>query len=321
MVQLFVALLMAAALLPAQTQAPRLIDCHVHHNGDTAFLEKLIARLDREDGLAFLLVRPADLNAAKPVIAAHPNRLIGFGDIRLDTPDVLAQIDRFHAAGFRGLGEITSPMYPYDDRRYWPIYARAESHGMILLFHTGIVNRTDPQKPSDISSDRMRPATLDLIARRFPKLTIIGAHLGNPDYAWAAEIARWNPNLYFDVSGSTLIKKQEDYAFFKSIFWWSSIASPHTPKSGGSAFEKLVFGSDVFGGELEEFDRELDRYHKMLDTCGVSKEAQQNIFSGTLWKVLHPAAAPPHEPASSVSRTPRRSSAAPPSSARSRNRD
>jgi predicted TIM-barrel fold metal-dependent hydrolase len=120
----------------------------------------------------------------------------------------------------------------------------------------------------------MRVSTLDLIARRFPKLTVIGAHLGNPDYAWAAEIARWNPNLFFDVSGSTLVKKQEDYAFFKSVFWWSSIASPHTPKSGASAFEKLVFGSDVFGGELEEFDRELERYQKMLDTCGVSKASQ-----------------------------------------------
>jgi uncharacterized protein len=287
MVQLLAALLITTALLAAQTKAPRLIDCHVHHNGERAFLEKLTARLDRADGLAFLLVKPGDLDAAKEFIAAHPNRLIGFGDIRLDAPDALAAIDRFHQAGFRGLGEITTPQYPFDDRRYWPIYERAESYAMILLFHSGIVMRPNPQVASDVSSDRMRPGTLDLIARRFPKLTIIGAHLGNPDYAWAAEIARWNPNLYFDLSGSTLIKKQEDYTFFKSVFWWSSVASPHTPKSGGSAFEKLVFGSDVFGGELEEFDRELDRYHKMLDACGVSMEAQENIFSGTLWRVLN----------------------------------
>jgi predicted TIM-barrel fold metal-dependent hydrolase len=133
----------------------------------------------------------------------------------------------------------------------------------------------------------MRVATLDLIARRFPKLTIIGAHLGNPDYAWAGEIGRWNPNLYFDVSGSTLIKKQEDYKFFRSIFWWTSVASPHTPKSAGSAFEKLVFGSDVFEGDLGEFDRELDRYHRMLNECGVPPSAQANIFAGTLWRILN----------------------------------
>jgi len=286
MVQLFAVYFMAASLLPAQTKAPRLVDCHVHYNGDRAFLEKLVARLDRADGLAFLLVPPNHIDDVKPVLAAHANRLVGFGDIRLDAPDVLATIDRAHQAGFRGLGEITMPRYPYDDRRYWPVYERAEKHGMILLFHTGIVNRTNPDVPADVSSDRMRVSTLDLIARRFPKLTVIGAHLGNPDYAWAAEIARWNPNLFFDVSGSTLVKKQEDYAFFKSVFWWSSIASPHTPKSGASAFEKLVFGSDVFGGELEEFDRELERYQKMLDTCGVSKASQAKILGGTLWQRL-----------------------------------
>jgi predicted TIM-barrel fold metal-dependent hydrolase len=133
----------------------------------------------------------------------------------------------------------------------------------------------------------MRPLLLDGIARRFPKLTLIGAHLGNPHYADAAEIARWNPNLYFDLSGSTLIKKQEDYTFFKSIFWWTSVVSPHTPKTGASAFEKVVFGSDVFNGELEEFDRELERYKRMLDACGVPKAAQDNIFGGTMLRILN----------------------------------
>ena len=196
-------------------------------------------------------------------------------------------MDRFHAAGFRGLGEITGPLKNYDDRSYWPIYERAEKYGMIILFHTGIVNRTHPEIPSDVSVDRMRPTTLDGIARRFPKLTLIGAHLGNPDYAWAAEITRWNPNLYFDLSGSSLIKKQDDPTFWKSIFWWSGIVSPHTPANAPNAFERLVFGSDVFNGELEEFDRELERYHKMLDACGVPKASQEMIFAGTMWKILN----------------------------------
>jgi uncharacterized protein len=275
------------AALFAQSHPPRLIDAHVHYDGEPGFLDKLVAKLDSVDGVAFLLTTPRAFESAKAAIAQHPDRLIGFGDVKLDDPHVLELIDRFHAAGFRGLGEMTSPLKSYDDRSYWPIYERAQQYGMILLFHTGIVNRPDPSVAADISVDRMRPTTLDGIARRFPKITIIGAHLGNPDYAWAAEIARWNPNLYFDLSGSSLIKKQNDYAFFKSIFWWSGVVSPHTPKSGTSAFEKLVFGSDVFNGELEEFDRELERYHKMLDACDVPPEAQANIFAGTLWRVLN----------------------------------
>ncbi len=273
--------------LHAQAHPPKLIDAHMHYDGEPGFLEKLLARLDAVDGVAFLLTTPKAFDQSKPFINKHPDRLIGFGDIKLDDPQALELIDRFHAAGFRGLGEMSSPLKNYDDRGYWRIYQRAEQYGMIVLFHTGIVNRPDPSVAADISVDRMRPTTLDGIARRFPKLTVIGAHLGNPDYAWAAEIARWNPNLYFDVSGSSLIKKQDDYTFFKSIFWWSGVVSPHTPKSGTSAFEKLVFGSDVFNGEIEEFDRALERYHKMLDACGVPAEAQANIFAGTLWRVLN----------------------------------
>ena len=266
--------------------APKLIDAHLHYNGDPAFLKRLLAKLDEVDGLAFLLVDPKDFDGVKDFIKQHSNRLVGFGEIQLDAPKVLEQIDRFHAAGFRGLGELSGPKKNYDDPAYELIYARAEKYGMFVLFHTGIVNRTTPDIPANISVDRMRATTLDNIARRYPKITVIGAHLGNPDYSWAAEIARWNPNIYWDLSGSTLIKKQEDYTFFKSIFWWSGIASPHSPKGGPSAFEKVVFGSDVFGGELEEFDREVDRYHKMLDACGVPPEAQVNIFAGTLWRIL-----------------------------------
>lgn len=267
---------------------PRLVDSHVHYNGDPAFLQRLVARLQTADAIAFLLTAPKDLPSVKTFIAKHPDRLIGFGSIQLDDPKALESIDRFHAAGFRGLGELTGPLKNYDDRSYWPIYERAEKYGMIVLFHTGIVNRPSPSVSSDVSVDRMRPTLLDGIARKFPKLTIIGAHLGNPGYAWAAEISRWNPNLYFDLSGSTLIKKQEDYKFFKTLYWWSGIVSPHTPKSDVSAFERIVFGSDVFGGDLAEFDGALERYRKMLQECGVSEQAQANIFAGTLWRILNP---------------------------------
>jgi len=284
---LFAVLLLAVASLHAQGAAPDLIDAHVHYNGDPAFVQKLVAKLSAVNGIAFLLVRPENFESAKVEIARHPDRLIGFGEISLDDPHATDLVDLVHKAGFRGLGELTSPLKNYDDRSYWPIYERAEKYGMILLFHTGIVNRPDPDIPSDISVDRMRPTTLDGIARRFPKLIIIGAHLGNPDYAWAAEIARWNPNLYFDLSGSSLIKKQQDYTFFKSIFWWSGVVSPHTPNNAANAFERLVFGSDIFNGEIEEFDRQLERYHKMLDACDVPPESQRKIFAGTLWQILN----------------------------------
>jgi hypothetical protein len=270
----------------AQSSQPKLIDVHEHFNGEPGFLDQLLAKLNAADGIGILLVTPKGFPEASKFIHEHPNRFIGFGDIKLDDPDVLNAIDRFHQAGFRGLGEITSALKNYDDESYWPIYDRAGRYHMILLFHTGIVARPRPDEPANISFDRMRPTRLDLIARHWPKTIIIGAHLGNPDYAEAAEIARLNPNLYFDLSGSSLIKKQDDYRFFRSIFWWSGVVSPHTPPGAPNAFERLVFGSDVFNGELGEFDEGQARYHAMLDACQVPLNVQANIFSETMWRIL-----------------------------------
>ena len=287
MKHLLTALALIAAANAAETRRPKIVDAHVHHNGSQDFLDKFHAKLESVDGQALLITAEKDVPAVKAFIASHPGRFFGIGQMSLDHPDALKLVDSFHTAGFRGLGELTGPEAAYDDQRYWPIYERAEKYGMIVIFHTGIVNRRNFSEPMNVSSDRMRVMTLDLIARRFPKLTLIAAHLGNPDYAWAAELGRWNPNLLFDVSGSTLYKKQADLAFFKSIFWWDNLVSPHTPKTDVSAFEKLVFGSDVFGGEIAEFDRELDLYHKLLQACGVPSASQENVFSGTLWRILN----------------------------------
>jgi len=270
----------------AQTVTPKLIDVHEHYDGEHGVLEKLLVKLNAADGLGILLTTPRGFPQVSKFIQEHPDRFIGFGDIKLDDPDVLNEIDRFHEAGFRGLGEITSSQKNYDDLAYWPIYDRAAKYHMILLFHTGIVARPNPETPADISFDRMRVTRLDLIARHWPKTIIIGAHFGNPDYAEAAEVGRLDPNLYFDLSGSSLIKKKDDYGFFRSIFWWTGVVSPHTPPNSRNAFEKLVFGSDVFGGELGEFEDGQARYHAMLDACQVPPDVQGMIFSGTMWRIL-----------------------------------
>jgi uncharacterized protein len=280
------ALIAASFPLLAQSPAPKLIDVHEHFDGEPGVLEQLLTKLNAVDGMGILLTTRKGLPEASEFIRRHPERFIGFGDVKLDDPEVLDRIDQFHKAGFRGLGEITSTQRDYDDRAYWPIYERAAKYHMILLFHTGAVARQNPNEPSDVSFERMRATRLDLIARHWPQTIIIGAHMGNPDYADAAEVGRWSPNLYFDVSGSTLIKKRDDYGFFRSIFWWSGVVSPHTPAGGPDAFEKLVYGSDIFRGELGEFDESQARYHAMLDACRVAPQVQAMIFSGTMWHIL-----------------------------------
>src|SRR5437764_364328 len=93
----------------AEPAVPRLIDAHVHHNGDPAFLEKLTQKLESVDGMALLITAPKDLASVKAFVTSHPNRLFGLGQIQLDDPQALELIDRFHEAGFRGLGEMSGP--------------------------------------------------------------------------------------------------------------------------------------------------------------------------------------------------------------------
>ena len=73
---------------------------------------------------------------------------------------------------------------------------------MPVLFHTG-VRQTG-------SFALLCPVYLATIAANDPKLNVIGAHFGNPWYDEAAESARRDKNLYFDLTGSSLIKHEDD---------------------------------------------------------------------------------------------------------------
>src|SRR5438067_111850 len=62
--------------------------------------------------------------------------------------------------------------------------------------------------PRDVSATRMHPFHLDTLANNFPKLKLIGAHLGGTgNYDAAASVARWRPNVFFDMSGGETIEE------------------------------------------------------------------------------------------------------------------
>lgn len=276
--KLCTALLLAASALPAQV-----VDAHQHFSNRANYFEDLERTYRAHNARACVNGFARDLKTIAAAARQYPETIIPFGRIRLDDASALADLDAFRAAGFKGI-KIHSPEKDYDDLAYFPIYERAQQHGFILLLHTGINSRGGPAaKPSRASMARMRPSFLSTVARAFPRLNIIGAHLGNPWYEEAAEAARWDPNLYFDVTGSTLIKKQGNLRIFREIFWWSGLESPHTPKPAAHAFEKLVFGTDEDPLNLAE---NLTRYRRMLEACEVPAAAQQNILGGTMARLL-----------------------------------
>ncbi len=261
-----------------------IIDCHHHLGSEPDYLEKLVRectrlRIDKVCLMGLPDYRGISTNSQiEEAMKRYPDLVVGFAfvDLGRSVPD---DLDRFKKEGFQGLKFIYPPVN-YDEQKFDPIYRRAEELEMVALFHLGIVARNESLKSERISSNYMRPIYLDTIARIVPDLTLIGAHLGNPWYEEATMSARWNPNLYFDLSGSTLKKKTPE--FLENLLWWTPDTRYRGPR-GRYAWEKIVFGSDVPYNEIEEV---MTDYKRVLDVLEVSEEIQNKIFGQTMAEVL-----------------------------------
>jgi len=139
----------------------------------------------------------------------YPDIIVGFAGVSLvageiDSPDAL---ERYKEQGFAGL-KFEDNSYPYNHDIYWPLYERAEKLGLPILFHTGcLAGLNTPECNYDardrIDAENMRPYLLDRVARAFPKLTIVGAHLGVPHFHEALAMISFHKNVYYDFSGGS----------------------------------------------------------------------------------------------------------------------
>jgi predicted TIM-barrel fold metal-dependent hydrolase len=278
----------AAAPAPAASDASatdRIVDVHLHFDEKIpAFLDDFLRVSDKLNLTACLLTPFAHRRVVADAARKYPAQILPFGFVELDAPDAAQQVRELHDLGYRGLGELEFPRKPFIDRSYDSVYELANEYSWIVLFHTGIVLRQVFDKPEDISSGRMRPVHLEEIARRFPRLTVLGAHCGNPEYEWAAEVSRWNPNVFFDLSGSTLTKMRGRLNHFQDIFWWTGAGQDTaTPNNDPSAFIKLVFGSDT---ELERIENVVGMYRALFDACDVPQSTRRMILGGTMSQFL-----------------------------------
>lgn len=271
----------ASRFTPAQTAAPRrfIIDSHQHYDNKPDYFDRLVKAYRPRNAMACVNAFMSDFETVKKAAADYPDVVIPYGQINVDEPAAPSHIDKFAAAGFKGI-KMHSPRHNWDDPQYFHLYARMQQHKLVALFHTGIAFHSD--EPHYTSMARMRPAYLDTITRAFPQLTVQGAHLGNPWYDEAAEAARWGPRLYFDLTGSSLLKKQKDLAVFKQYLWWEG-PSLHSSPHAVYAFEKLVFGTDEVP---EEIDNMLGRYEAMLEACAVPEASRKKIYGETMARIL-----------------------------------
>lgn len=276
------AILLTLLIWQVAAQTPRrfIIDAHQHYSSSPDYIARLVKVYRARNAMACVLTPMSGLEVVKKAAAEHPDVIIPYGEIKVDNPNALAEIQQFADAGFKGI-KMHTPKYNWDDFGYFPLYEKMQALKLVALFHTGIVSgESDEPEPSSMA--RMRPSFLHTIARSFPKLVIQGAHLGNPWYDEAAEAARWEKNLYFDLTGSSLIKKAKNLAIFKEYLWWEG-PTAHSSPDAVYAFEKLVFGTDE---EPENLEACLARYEAMLDACGVPEASRRKIYGETLARLL-----------------------------------
>ena len=253
-----------------------IIDSHIHYRATAEWESSFLEIYSKWNAMGCILVGMDDLERGIAFAKAHPERTIPYAAIDIDSPTVLDDIKRAHKMGYRGLGELFAVNeWNYDDPKYDPIWALAQELGMPVAPHTGIL--------ANGLMARMRPSFLGTIAVKFPDLIIHAAHFGNPWYEEAGEIARRNSNVFFDMTGSSLIKKDNDPGFWQQYLWWTPyIGKPHMPKDAVPAFLKIVFATDQSPEGLEE---NIIRFNKVLDACGVSEETRRMCYYGTIARI------------------------------------
>jgi uncharacterized protein len=263
------------AQAPGKTPA-FIIDSHIHYAANDQWEKSFLSIYAAHNAMGCVLVGMKDLDRGIAFAKAHPERVIPYAAIDIDSPAVIDDIKKVHGMGFKGLGELfATKQWDYDDPKHDPIWELAQELNMPVAPHSGIL--------ANGMMARMRPSFLATIASRYRKLIIHSAHFGNPWYDEAGEATRRNNNLFFDLSGSSLIKKEDNPAYWKEFLWWTPhLGKAHMPADAVPAFEKILFATDE---PPQALDENIRRFNKMLDACGVPEETRAKSYGLTIARI------------------------------------
>ncbi len=159
-------------------------------------------------------------------VKQHPDRMIGFagvdpGNVR----EALSDVDQaYHDLGMKGvaIAPAAQDFHPAGSNAY-RVYEKLNELQLPMLVHQGIYFSARSKL------EYARPVLLDQVARDFPDLKIIIAHLG---YPWIDEVVVLlgkHPNVFSDVSG-LLTQSWRSYNALLTAYQYGVI-------------DKLLFGS------------------------------------------------------------------------------
>lgn len=159
-------------------------------------------------------------------VRSDPAKLFGFASVNPHDPDAAKQLEfAVRELGLRGLklAPIYQNFYP-DRKEYFPLYTKADELRIPILWHQGT------SFVSEGYLDASRPANLDPIARTFPNLRMVIAHLGHPWHGECAALVRKHPHMYADLSALGT----RPWQFYNAMLNVVEYGIPH----------KVLFGTD-----------------------------------------------------------------------------
>jgi predicted TIM-barrel fold metal-dependent hydrolase len=180
-----------------------IIEAHAHLGefavfGETLTTEKLLAIMDEYD-IERAVVSALPNILTRQATEEHPERISGLVRVNPFDKDAPALVDEaIRDWGFKGVK--LNPLfnnYTPDNPIVDPVMEVAWRHGVPVLIHSG-------HAPWSL------PWSFERLARRFPDVTIVMAHMGHGHIVYingALDVAEDHPNIVVDTAGMTMHSK------------------------------------------------------------------------------------------------------------------
>ena len=270
------------------------IDFHVHFDGTDPEKIAGLAELGRHHSCMMAMIGGVNYGGYDFIpndevlkwCRKYPDVFIPMAKIDLWDKVYTDEVYRCKDAGFRGV-KFIYPYYEYDHDLYMPVYEACEKCDLPVLFHTGEyrAHAYDAVVRRPVLRN-MAPITLDRIARSFPKLNIVMAHMGTRIWRFeGAELIRMHDNLYADLAGSGNWQGVLP-AELHNLLCPQPLTS--CARRGGiyRNYRKLIFGSDAYVMNHIAHIEGMDHYERMLMLNAVPDDIRQEIMGGTVARWL-----------------------------------
>jgi predicted TIM-barrel fold metal-dependent hydrolase len=260
----------------------RVIDAHCHHflregqeavlldGMDAAGVEKSL--LLGVPPLGFMGTVTAGNDEVLRLCRRHPDRLSFGAFVDPRRKNAPATLRRYADLGAKALKLYPPIGFFPDDPVCMPLYEAVAELRLPVLSHTGATNcdYSPHRKRQSLASHWADPIRFDGLARKFPEITWVLAHMGFPWCINAWFVAAGNNNVWLDIAGGS--------------FWSTSL--PHLYNASGRQvpidFNKVLWGSD----NCLPQDQHIRFSKKLLADLGCPKKCLPSVFGLTAAKVF-----------------------------------